>query len=158
MTTPAPGSRPSASRSAAPTSRTTARRSPAPSSPRPCPPAHSTGRARSSSCRSGMNPRPCRPSRPPSPTTPNPRPKTRTSSGTSSATIDGPAANQKTSLTSVREVFLFQSLVQRSSKGLYSRAGQMFMYAGRMILPLLMISSIRWALQPGILAMAKIGV
>ena len=34
----------------------------------------------------------------------------------------------------------------------------MALYAGRMILPALMSSSMRWALQPAILAQAKMGV
>ena len=46
----------------------------------------------------------------------------------------------------------------RSASFTYSCRSATLLYAGRMILPLFASSSMRWALQPTIRAMAKIGV
>ena len=54
--------------------------------------------------------------------------------------------------------FLIVSQYYRASRAVYSRRGMTLLYAGRMIFPALISSSTRWALQPAIREMAKMGV
>src|SRR5699024_12398695 len=56
------------------------------------------------------------------------------------------------------ETFFSPVSPQRSLSGTYSAESRTFLYAGRMILSVLISSSILWALQPTIRATANIGV
>ena len=58
----------------------------------------------------------------------------------------------------VEGVLSVENLFYLSSRGIYGALGEMFWYAGRIILPFKSSSSIRWALQPAIRDIAKIGV
>lgn len=77
------------------------------------------------------------------------------------STMPGNCRMKKNSAKAVAMMTFAESLFRvayRFAREIYSPSGLTLVYAGRMILPAFCISSIRCALQPAILATAKMGV